>query len=88
MACFLRLASSKVLKAAGAGLAAVATAVGVFEYKTNTVQNQCKSLLSAYDKFPPMADYPDLRKHNNCLANHLTPTLYSKLRNKVSTTLI
>uniref|UniRef100_A0A8C6U217 Creatine kinase U-type, mitochondrial n=1 Tax=Neogobius melanostomus TaxID=47308 RepID=A0A8C6U217_9GOBI len=25
------------------------------------------------------ADYPDLRKHNNCMASHLTPTIYAKL---------
>ena len=38
----------------------------------------------AYRKFMPATDYPDLSKHNNCLANHLTPTLYKKLRNVVS----
>ncbi|KAL9950546.1 hypothetical protein ACROYT_G043058 [Oculina patagonica] len=31
-----------------------------------------------------MADYPDLRHHNNLMAKHLTPRLYSKLRDKVT----
>lgn len=30
------------------------------------------------------ADYPDLRKHNNCMAECLTPAIYAKLRNKVT----
>lgn len=25
------------------------------------------------------AEYPDLRKHNNCMASHLTPAIYAKL---------
>lgn len=28
------------------------------------------------------ADFPDLRKHNNCMASALTPAIYSKLRDK------
>ena len=39
---------------------------------------------SAYQKFASSADYPNLHTHNNCLANHLNPTLYKKLRSKVS----
>uniref|UniRef100_A0A8C5RJG3 Creatine kinase S-type, mitochondrial n=1 Tax=Laticauda laticaudata TaxID=8630 RepID=A0A8C5RJG3_LATLA len=34
--------------------------------------------------FPPSADYPDLRKHNNCMAECLTPTIYAKLRDKMT----
>ena len=34
--------------------------------------------------FPAMADYPDLRHHNNLMAKHLTPRLYSRLRDKVT----
>ncbi|XP_023378443.1 creatine kinase S-type, mitochondrial [Pteropus vampyrus] len=34
--------------------------------------------------FPASADYPDLRKHNNCMAECLTPAIYAKLRNKVT----
>lgn len=32
------------------------------------------------------ADYPDLRKHNNCMAECLTPSIYAKLRNKMTPT--
>ncbi|KAJ6669793.1 hypothetical protein lerEdw1_000342 [Lerista edwardsae] len=34
--------------------------------------------------FPPSADYPDLRKHNNCMAECLTPAIYAKLRDKMT----
>ncbi|NXD03370.1 KCRS kinase, partial [Anthoscopus minutus] len=29
-------------------------------------------------------DYPDLRKHNNCMAECLTPGIYSRLRDKMT----
>ncbi|CAB3994087.1 creatine kinase U-type, mitochondrial-like [Paramuricea clavata] len=31
-------------------------------------------------KVSPSLDYPDLREHNNLMAKHLTPRIYSKLR--------
>ncbi|XP_041100528.1 creatine kinase S-type, mitochondrial [Polyodon spathula] len=34
--------------------------------------------------YPPSADFPDLRKHNNCMATNLTPAIYSRLRDKVT----
>lgn len=30
------------------------------------------------------AEYPDLRKHNNCMASNLTPAIYSKLCDKAT----
>lgn len=30
------------------------------------------------------ADFPDLRKHNNCMAAALTPAIYAHLRDKVT----
>ncbi|KAJ8247494.1 hypothetical protein GJAV_G00247050 [Gymnothorax javanicus] len=33
-------------------------------------------------RYPASAEYPDLRKHNNCMASHLTPTIYAKLCDK------
>lgn len=30
------------------------------------------------------ADYPDLRKHNNCMASALTPAIYARLRDKLT----
>ncbi|KAI4882335.1 hypothetical protein NFI96_017506 [Prochilodus magdalenae] len=43
--------------------------------------------ISAAEKrklYPPSADFPDLRKHNNCMASALTPAIYAKLRDKVT----
>ncbi|XP_034728374.1 creatine kinase U-type, mitochondrial-like [Etheostoma cragini] len=34
--------------------------------------------------YPPSADFPDLRKHNNCMAAALTPTIYGRLRDKTT----
>ncbi|XP_052411446.1 creatine kinase S-type, mitochondrial isoform X2 [Carassius gibelio] len=34
--------------------------------------------------YPPSADYPDLRKHNNCMASVLTPAIYGQLRDKLT----
>lgn len=31
--------------------------------------------------FPPSANFPDLSKHNNVMASHLTPGIYSRLSN-------
>uniref|UniRef100_A0A8C5WG41 Creatine kinase U-type, mitochondrial n=1 Tax=Leptobrachium leishanense TaxID=445787 RepID=A0A8C5WG41_9ANUR len=34
--------------------------------------------------YPPSAEYPDLRKHNSCMASNLTPAIYAKLFNKTT----
>ncbi|KAJ8393153.1 hypothetical protein AAFF_G00068360 [Aldrovandia affinis] len=34
--------------------------------------------------YPPSAEYPDLRKHNNCMASHLTPAIYATLCHKAT----
>ena len=33
-----------------------------------------------YERPPPDGNFPDLRLHNNLMANHLTPDLYNSLR--------
>lgn len=34
--------------------------------------------------YPASADFPDLRKHNNCMASALTPSMYARLRDKMT----
>ena len=34
--------------------------------------------------FMKLNDYPDLKKHNNLMAKHLSPKVYEKLRNKLT----
>ncbi|XP_033951801.1 creatine kinase, mitochondrial 2a (sarcomeric) isoform X1 [Pseudochaenichthys georgianus] len=34
--------------------------------------------------YPPSSDFPDLRKHNNCMAKALTPAIYGRLRDKIT----
>lgn len=67
---------------------ASATAAAVTAYGLSQLgsASDCHTGKRAYKIHPPMNDYPDLRKHNNCLANHLTPFLYSELRDKVRVT--
>lgn len=33
---------------------------------------------------PHSADFPDLRKHNNCMASALTPAIYARLRDRAT----
>lgn len=33
---------------------------------------------------PHSADFPDLRKHNNCMASALTPAIYARLRDRTT----
>ncbi|XP_078376997.1 creatine kinase M-type-like isoform X2 [Oculina patagonica] len=35
---------------------------------------------NGYERPPPRGNFPDLRLHNNLMANHLTPDLYESLR--------
>lgn len=35
-----------------------------------------------YERYPPRGNFPDLRLHNNIMANHLMPDLYESLRHK------
>uniref|UniRef100_A0A3Q3WWR3 Creatine kinase S-type, mitochondrial n=1 Tax=Mola mola TaxID=94237 RepID=A0A3Q3WWR3_MOLML len=34
--------------------------------------------------YPPSADFPDLRKHNNCMATALTPAIYANLKDRTT----
>ncbi|TSM85997.1 Creatine kinase S-type, mitochondrial [Bagarius yarrelli] len=46
-----------------------------------------ESGVSAADRkklYPPSADFPDLRQHNNCMASSLTPAIYARLRDKAT----
>lgn len=79
MASFLRMASKIGAIAIGA---AAATAFG---YQTMPNETDCKKIFrQAYRCFAPAIDFPDLTQHNNCMANHLTPKLYAKLRDRVT----
>lgn len=37
-----------------------------------------------YERAPPQGNFPDLRLHNNSMANHLTPELYESLRHQTT----
>nr|BAE16971.1 mitochondrial creatine kinase [Siphonosoma cumanense] len=69
---------ASALVAAGAG----ASAVLVYSYQ-NT-QHARLGTTNVHLRYPASANYPDLANHNNCMAETLTPEIYSKLRDKVT----
>ena len=79
----LRALSKPLNMAAGVGAAAFGLAAGAMGFPE--AANDCKSQVKkAYRQFMPCMDYPDLSKHNNCLSKVLTPQMYTKLRDLVS----
>ncbi|XP_061115753.1 creatine kinase S-type, mitochondrial-like [Conger conger] len=68
--------------------AAVALAsLGAGTLASGFLLSQAGDCLSAAERrkmYPPSADYPDLRKHNNCMAAALTPGIYAHLRDRVT----
>ncbi|XP_038076291.1 creatine kinase U-type, mitochondrial-like [Patiria miniata] len=40
-----------------------------------------RAYMGVQTTFPPSANFPDLRQHNNVMASHLTPNVYAKLCN-------
>jgi len=50
---------------------------GIFHQLSFTMASSARS---AYKKFPAEKDFPDLTKHNNCMASNLTADIYKKLR--------
>ncbi|KAG9353584.1 hypothetical protein JZ751_011704 [Albula glossodonta] len=74
---FTRMISGRntamVLASLGAGTLAAGYAM------TDTAAAEEKRKL-----YPPSSDFPDLRKHNNCMASALTPAIYAKLRDKLT----
>ncbi|CAI8030029.1 Creatine kinase S-type, mitochondrial, partial [Geodia barretti] len=71
------LRGSRMLTTALVGGAAVA---GIGYYVSSSAEAGASP--GAYKLFPPSSDFPDLSKHNNVVASHLTQELYAKLRDK------
>ncbi|XP_056314475.1 creatine kinase S-type, mitochondrial [Danio aesculapii] len=74
---------SRVLS--GRNSAVVAASLGAGALVSSYIMTE--SGVSAGEKtklYPPSADFPDLRKHNNCMASALTPAVYGRLRDKLT----
>uniref|UniRef100_A0A3Q3KJD8 Creatine kinase S-type, mitochondrial n=1 Tax=Monopterus albus TaxID=43700 RepID=A0A3Q3KJD8_MONAL len=76
---FTRLISRRSTAALLASLGAGTMATGWLLSENRSLAAQARNKL-----YPPSSDYPDLRKHNNCMASALTPAVYAKLRDKVT----
>ncbi|KAG7281486.1 hypothetical protein CRUP_012429 [Coryphaenoides rupestris] len=72
---FTRLLASRNTAVMLAGLGVTSLATG-YLLSDSTAAAERRKL------YPPSADFPDLRKHNNCMAASLTPTIYARLRDK------
>ncbi|XP_058718191.1 creatine kinase S-type, mitochondrial isoform X4 [Poecile atricapillus] len=70
-------------RATAASFAAAGTGILTVGYLFNK-QNVKATLQEKRKLFPPSADYPDLRKHNNCMSECLTPAIYARLRDKMT----
>ncbi|PWA26643.1 hypothetical protein CCH79_00001243 [Gambusia affinis] len=70
----------------GRGTAVLLASLGAGTMATGVLLNENSSLAAEARKklYPPSSDFPDLRKHNNCMATALTPAVYAKLRDKVT----
>ncbi|XP_061589981.1 creatine kinase, mitochondrial 2a (sarcomeric) isoform X1 [Cololabis saira] len=70
----------------GRNTAMLMASLGAGTLATGFLLNENSSLLADTKKklYPPSADFPDLRKHNNCMATCLTPAIYAKLRDKLT----
>ncbi|KAK3699924.1 hypothetical protein QZH41_016586 [Actinostola sp. cb2023] len=77
------LANKRVLVASVIGLGVSAYAAAKY-FSSGGSSFRFSKFYGIRREFHAMDDYPDLRHHNNCMANHLTPRLYTKLRNKVT----
>lgn len=76
---FTRMMSSRNTVVVLAGLGAGTLATGYLMRDTTRA-----AFPERRKMFPPSADFPDLRKHNNCMASALTPAIYARLRDKVT----
>ncbi|KAF6714748.1 Creatine kinase S-type, mitochondrial [Oryzias melastigma] len=76
---FSRLMSGRNAAALLAGLGAGTMATGFLGSENGSLVAEAKRKL-----YPPSSDFPDLRKHNNCMASALSPAIYAKLRDKLT----
>ncbi|XP_062384140.1 creatine kinase, mitochondrial 2a (sarcomeric) [Sardina pilchardus] len=78
------MASTFTKMLSGRNTAVLLASLGVGTAATGYMLSD-NAAVSARDRsklYPPSADFPDLRKHNNCMATALTPAIYAKLRDK------
>lgn len=63
---------------------ALAGGAGALYYQKTRQPQAALEAASCGNRYPASAEYPDLSKHHNVLANHLTPDVYRQLRDRVT----
>ncbi|XP_031426425.1 creatine kinase S-type, mitochondrial isoform X1 [Clupea harengus] len=79
------MASSFTRMMSGRNTAVVLASIGASSLATGYLLTD--SGVTAQERmklYPPSADFPDLRKHNNCMSAALTPAIYGRLRDKMT----
>ncbi|KAJ8380670.1 hypothetical protein SKAU_G00014480 [Synaphobranchus kaupii] len=82
-----RMANSFIRLISGRNAAVMLASLGAGTLASGFLLSEAGNTLFATEKrkmYPPSADFPDLRKHNNCMATALTPSVYARLRDKVT----
>ncbi|XP_029295378.1 creatine kinase U-type, mitochondrial-like [Cottoperca gobio] len=83
------MANSFTRMMSGRNTAVILASVGAGTLTTGYLLSDNIAAAAAAERrklYPPSADFPDLRKHNNCMAAALTPTIYGHLRDKTTST--
>ncbi|XP_058473295.1 creatine kinase, mitochondrial 2a (sarcomeric) isoform X3 [Solea solea] len=80
------MASSFTRLLSGRNTAVLLASLGAGTMATGFLLTENGSLVAEAKKklYPPSSDFPDLRKHNNCMATALTPAVYARLRDNVT----
>ncbi|XP_062307277.1 creatine kinase S-type, mitochondrial isoform X1 [Osmerus eperlanus] len=68
----------------GRGTAVVLASLGAGTLASGYLLSDTATAAEKRKLYPPSADFPDLRKHNNCMAAALTPSIYGRLRDKLT----
>uniref|UniRef100_A0A665T8L6 Creatine kinase S-type, mitochondrial n=1 Tax=Echeneis naucrates TaxID=173247 RepID=A0A665T8L6_ECHNA len=78
------MANSFTRMVSGRNTAVVLASIGAGTLASGYLLSDATAAAERSRLYPPSADFPDLRKHNNCMASALTPTIYARLRDKVT----
>ncbi|KAM7391371.1 hypothetical protein PAMP_022066 [Pampus punctatissimus] len=78
------MASSFTRMISGRNTAVILASMGAGTLVSGYLLSDSTAAAERKKLYPPSADFPDLRKHNNCMASALTPTIYAHLRDKTT----
>uniref|UniRef100_A0A3Q3F1F6 Creatine kinase S-type, mitochondrial n=1 Tax=Labrus bergylta TaxID=56723 RepID=A0A3Q3F1F6_9LABR len=78
------MANSFTRMISGRNTAVILASIGASTLASGYLLSESAAAAERKRLYPPSADFPDLRKHNNCMATALTPKIYAQLRDKTT----